>query len=167
MKGKTITFLTTNENSVRHNEHCLASLSSTHLSSFFWRIANSNESFFCHNSCLSLKKKRYTTIHPTVSSCSGFTFVMIMGFGNGREVVNRRLLWPQVRQSFKSLSLKIYYEKHAYMFFYKHNVYKHTETWICLKNKHTISILLSLLLRCVSGKISVFKFSNRWKRIQA
>ena len=41
-------------------------------------------------------------------------------------------------------------------FFYKHNVYKHTETWIWLKNKHIRSILLSLLLRCVKVEKSVF-----------
>ena len=40
----------------------------------------------------------------------------------------------------------------VYMFFYKHNVYKHTETWILLKNKHNISIL-ALDLSCVSKNI--------------
>ena len=42
--------------------------------------------------------------------------------------------------------------------FYKHNVYEHTKTWIFLKNKHIKNILLCLLLRCVSGKVSVFRF---------
>jgi len=50
------TFRTVSEKSVKQDVHCFVSLSSTHRSSFFCRLSNSRESFFCHSSCLSLKK---------------------------------------------------------------------------------------------------------------